>query len=479
MRQHWNLLWWLAATVVVGCPVLSTSAAPSKGPETHRLVVDPAAEPRPALRHALFPEVVDQLSGNAALAYQEALQLHLQNKEWNQDMAQCSEWLDDPLAELAVGKVTELVSRYQSAQKHLRRATRYEQCDWQIPIREEGFNALMPHLAGVRNMSRLLATGIRLHIAQGRHDRAIEDIRTGLTMARHVGRGVSLIEGLVGAAIAGQMLDRVEELIQQPKAPNLYWALTDLPPAFLDVWHATRWERCSIYTMVPSFRKTDERGVTTADLQRMIAEFTSLGESIRGAEPPPLAEQDRLALMTTLGALAVYPRARQYLAEQGRSPADLDRLPVAEVLIRYIRDQYEFQRDNVFKWFALPYAQAAQGLARARTEFVEAVRRDPVGNFLGNMLLPALGHASRRFGELDRKFALLRCIEAIRMQAAAGPRVLPATLEEVNEAPCPHDPMTGQPFPYRLENDTALIEIAPLPGQRPARGLSYQITLRK
>ena len=126
--------------------------------------------------------------------------------------------------------------------------------------------------------------------------------------------------------------------------------------------------------MVPSFRKMDEQGVTAAELRRMVAEVGALGG---GPSGELLSDQDRLTLITTVGALAVYPRARHYLAEQGRSSAEVDRMSVAEVLVRYIRGQYEFQRDNLFKWFALPYAQAAEGLARADTEFQQAIRTDP------------------------------------------------------------------------------------------------------
>lgn len=38
--------------------------------------------------------------------------------------------------------------------------------------------------------------------------------------------------------------------------------------------------------------------------------------------------------------------------------------------------------------------------------------------------------------------------------------------------------MTGQPFRYRLEGDTAFLETAPLPDPKQAKDFSYQITLR-
>jgi hypothetical protein len=82
--------------------------------------------------------------------------------------------------------------------------------------------------------------------------------------------------------------------------------------------------------------------------------------------------------------------------------------------------------------------------------------------------VPALPLFDARFAEhlfadcarLDRRVAALRCVEAIRLYAAAHGGRLPPTLAAVKEVPVPEDPLTGKPFAYRLENDTATLEAA-------------------
>ena len=73
-----------------------------------------------------------------------------------------------------------------------------------------------------------------MEIAEGKYDEAVRTLQNGYALARDVGRGPTLIHGLVGTAIAEIMTDRIRELIQQPHGPNLYWALSTLPRPLVD-----------------------------------------------------------------------------------------------------------------------------------------------------------------------------------------------------------------------------------------------------
>jgi hypothetical protein len=211
-----------------------------------------------------------------------------------------------------------------------------------------------------------------------------------------------------------------------------------------------------------------------ADLQALAREMASLNEGL----PGELSKPDFAMLAITAGGLGVYPRAKPYLAERGVASDELEAMPMAEVLIRFVRDSYEVQRDNLFKWFSLPYTQAHAGLARAESEMLEAVERDPIGNFLARLTLPALSRASLRFAELDRRFALLRSLEAVRMHATAERR-LPESLADIVKVPVPNDPITARPFPYRLRGNVGLFELEPVPGGKPPAGTVYELELRQ
>ena len=153
-------------------------------------------------------------------------------------------------------------------------------------------------------------------------------------------------------------------------------------------------------------------------------------------------------------------------------------MSVAEALATYIGETYAVQRDELFKWFALPYHEAREGLARAEAGLQESRKQDPVGSILPGMLLPALTKAASRYAALERRVALLRCVEAIRLYAASHDRRLPASLGDIPDAPIPQDPMTGGAFVYRLEGKTARLEGGPLPDPDSRTSKGYELTIR-
>ena len=62
------------------------------------------------------------------------------------------------------------------------------------------------------------------------------------------------------------------------------------------------------------------------------------------------------------------------------------------------------------------------------------------------------------FARMDRALAAMRCIEALRLYAAAHDGELPATLDDIKEVPIPLNPVTGKPFGYHLEGKTAVLD---------------------
>jgi hypothetical protein len=464
---------WLGANLIGPISSMATAASPS--PAHIPLTVDAADVPRPALRYSLFHDVFDQVPGNAAVAYARATRLMIQNPEWNEHANQIAQWLSLPPDQFPVQEATALLAQHRVALDQVMKATLHEYCDWEIPIRREGSAALLPHLSELRSAARLLALDIRLSIREGRLDDAIERLRAGLTMARHVGNDTLLISGLVGAAITHQMIETIEEFIQQPGAPNLYWALTDLPPASLNIWRATLWERSFLYVHLPVLREIGQRPITAADLQKALVQFHNLGGSTPSFDQ---SADDKAAISIAALGWVTYPVARRGLARQGMTEEQLDNLGAAEILVRFVGDGYRRQRDDLFKWFAVPYPQARVGLAQAHADFEQAVVSDPIENMLARMLLPAIGRAADRFAEVDRQFAVLRCIEALRFHAAQHDQQLPASLDAIESLPIPPDPMTGLPFQYRLEGPTAILQGPPVPGEPVRKPTIYEITIR-
>ena len=474
MKQLTSLLA-LLLSLAYPQPAMPTLAAAEAKPVRVAMTVDPADTPNPALRYALFYDVLDQIPGNAALAYSRAIRMIIQNDKWKDDSERCQKWLGQPLDQLPEADVVAMLNQHANALAELMKATRHERCDWEIPIRTEGVGALLPHLSELRSAARLLTLDIRRCLRQGRFEDAVTRLRAGLTLARHTQGGSLLIEGLVGIAIAQQMLGTVEDFMQQPNAPNLYWALTDLPPSFLTFWGSTVWERSFVYVHLPMLREVGQRPITASDLRTAATALRTMGGPVPTTDPA--AEETTALGVAGLGWM-VYPRARQALAGQGMTEAQLDALPAPEIIVRYMGGAYTRQRDDFFRWAALPYPQARKGLAAAEADLPKQIERDPIENIIAKMALPALARAVDRFAELDRAFAALRCLEAIRGHAARHNRQWPASLDAIQEMPVPVDPMTGSPFLYRVEGTKAILEAPPLPPGAARKSKIYELTLR-
>ncbi len=78
---------------------------------------------------------------------------------------------------------------------------------------------------------------------------------------------------------------------------------------------------------------------------------------------------------------------------------------------------------------------------------------------------------------LERQLNALQAIEAIRMHAAQTGK-LPATLEEITIVPVPLNPVTEKPFVYRLDGETAILEL-PFSDKMNDYSSRFEITLAK
>ena len=76
-----------------------------------------------------------------------------------------------------------------------------------------------------------------------RFDKAAYSLQTGMQLGKDIGSSPLLITGLVGLAVAGTQSGQIDEWLQTPGSPNLYWSLTDLPRPFIDMHKPLQGER--------------------------------------------------------------------------------------------------------------------------------------------------------------------------------------------------------------------------------------------
>ena len=208
-----------------------------------RLAIDPAAEPRPALKYTFLTPQSARKPGNAAPFYYRAILAYAIYRPAID--RQFDEWARTPLDELPRDEMRRLVNGF-GGYDDLREAARRERCDWDYQLQNvDGLKSLEFHLTEVqdsRGLARFLAAKARLEIAEGRYADAVETMGVGYQFARDLSTAPIIICRLVGIAIGGVLDDQAHAFFAAPKSPNLYWAFTELPRPFIDMRPAVEFE---------------------------------------------------------------------------------------------------------------------------------------------------------------------------------------------------------------------------------------------
>ncbi len=221
----------IAATLAV-LPAAQTGRSATPEDDSVRVVglaITPAQLNSAAGPSLLF-EPEELTDGDGAELYAEAARALPQAMNGEQ----IRNWLAAPLSELPQAQVQALLQQARASLELTGRGARCRKCDW--PPFQPG--TMPANLSGYRDLARLLALRARLEVTQKRYENAIETIRTGLAMARHIGEGPTVVQGTVGVAIAAMVLRCVEDLAQGPGSRNLNAALRALPQPLIDAEQA-------------------------------------------------------------------------------------------------------------------------------------------------------------------------------------------------------------------------------------------------
>jgi hypothetical protein len=326
-------------------------------------------------------------------------------------------------------------------------------------------------------MARLLQLKARVEIAEHAYDQAIDTIETGIAMGRHVSSAPFIINGVTAAGICLGMLDRVEELISQPDAPNLYWALTALPRPLVSLRHALESEQRLGENMVSELSRIDEphsRAEWSVLLEKLYAELRDLAKNLTG--DPQLNAKLSALLELDLAAFRKENLAasRDYLAKN--RPIDARRLKVMsdeEVVARGLAAQYRDLRDDFFRLSYLPWREA-KPRAKEAEQRLKAITKGPLAVLAE--LQPNLPGCLDAEARCDRRVATLRVMEAIRLYMASHGGQLPDALDSITEVPVPDDPATGKTLEYKVDAGTAVLSLPASDIKMPVT--SYRLTPR-
>jgi hypothetical protein len=463
---------------------------------TVKITLYPAAAPRPALKYQLLPPFLERRPGNAAvwwnrlLAERQQYYAEFDNKFLMN--GKYEKWMDIPIGdprekEYRQKELAEVIPllNTESIFRDMERAASYESCDWQLPVREGDFySILLPEVQNTREYARILCAKAHLEIAEGKFDEAVRTLQVGYALGRHVGNpGICLVQNLVGATIAGIMSHQVEAFIQQPGAPNLYWALATLPRPLIDFRQAFEAESVAVYLSFPELCDIDKKKYPPDQwrqiLEKLVDMIIKYSYEYRGMQSSRNKKTTKFYIMADI--VSRYHAAKRFLIEQGRSAEEVEAMPVAQVVVLHTMIIYDEFSQEQAKWMMVPYAQGRKGMRQSENQLADLHRSGREIIPLASMLLPAVCAAKAAEARTDRSIAALQVLEALRIYAASHDGRLPEKLTDITEVPIPPDPTRDEPFGYRREGDKAFLESPdPYSGGYSGYGaIRYQIEMKQ
>jgi len=197
-----------------------------------KLTIYPAKTGEAEQKYQLIVKAEDQIDGDAVPLYEKAGKLIPKN--FNEE--QIRGWVKLPIEQFPQQQAEETLQKYLEPLKLVVRATRCRECNW--PEWKPGDQ--VENLTEYRKLAYIIELWARLEISRGGYEGATIAIRTGFGMARHLGQGPTVIQGLVGSAIGGIMCRELEQYVQGKDSPNLYRAMADMSRPFVDIEKAIK-----------------------------------------------------------------------------------------------------------------------------------------------------------------------------------------------------------------------------------------------
>lgn len=467
----------VVAALFVAAPAHAQDAEPKAA--EYVLSLRPVGPPLPSFKHELVP-ARGLVKNNAALLWHRALHLMADARPAGKEFSDAQQKLETavgkPLVDFPREEARTFLKTFGNTFKEMEAAAKCDHCDWGTAdrIAVEGIGFMLPDAQKMRELAFLLNVRTRLNAADGKVELALRDVQTGFALARHAVQGPTLISFLIGNAIAAQSVRELEQVMQVPGCPNLYWSLTALPRPLIDLSKGMEGELRSMEATIP-LPKDVEKGPMTpeealAALDRLWAGLQKLAEE----EGKAGVAEGRLGLAFYI--TLTHPSARKALLAAGKTEAELDAMPPAQVVMLDALVRFRNLRDEHFVWFSAPYTEAMQGMKASEAKIKE-LRRSPPLDYLQTMLLlllPAVDKVYAGQVRTERRVASLRAVEAVRLHMAKSDGKPPAALADVSVVPVPVDPATGRPFEFIAEGNKFTLSVPPPPGEKPNPSNSWK-----
>ena len=460
--------------------------APKDGMVTVKLSLQPTAAPAPLSKMSLYPEYGDLTPGNRVQGLMKTFmeQDHFFRRVNSEDWQKL---LDLSLAELpekihekegiahgiAYGDKSTLMMGY------LDKGARYSTIDWNewFDLRKDGFRLLLPEVQKMRTLASVARLRMRGEIKSAEYAKAATSVKTLFGMGQALEQHPTLIGDLVGIAIDHFAVNGLEEMIQQPGCPNLYWALTDIPQPLISLRKGIGGERLFADAQFDRFLKPD-RALTDKEMTELFGEFDEmlgLEDHREGEVLPKVFRRSRVRYATLAVDTTRMKAARERLVAEGRSQDGIKSMTDLQIAILDDYHRYEILRDESFMAMNLNYPEAKASLDKS-DERLKAAKAG--GDIVGPILLPAVWRVKLAQTRLDQRIAYLRVIEALRLFAHEHKGQLPEKMGDAG-VPIPLDPVTGKVFDYSRKDGQATLSGGNANPSQANTNRVYELTIRK
>jgi hypothetical protein len=459
---------------LISCAVLAVFGVPCQAEDSTaaretfiRLSVLPAPSPKPALRYQLLPELREMNPGNPIQNYFKCFMEQHKFFFDKEAFQRREKLLTVPLKDLPARELAEYGG---FALRQADWAARLDKPDWEIllKLKTDGVALLLPDVQQMSALVNAIQVRLRSEVGLRRFDDAIRTTKTMFAISRHMSEHPTLVGNLVGIATANQAIGALEEMLEQPGCPNLYWALTNLPVPLVPLDKGMGGERALVLS---EFRDLDDSAPMSADkIGMFIAHMDRLLGS--GNPPQPGTSQVRAWLDARANDDKLVRAARQRLIEVGIPEERVLLFPIDQVILLDEKREYDVRIDDIMKIVNIPVWQAETLAKQNRSSSSPAL--------FAHALVPGVDAVRPTQARLDQRIALLRHVEALRLYAAEHSGSLPAKLSECS-VPLPDDPFTGKPFRYQCDGTTAHLRGSPPAAEQnnPKYNVHYELTLQK
>jgi len=398
------------------------------------------------------------------------------------------DYLDTPIDQFPKQYAQRLLEGYANTLAYADAAARRREAVWDLHINAPLRGYLFTYLNDLRHVINLLSFRIMYQESQRDWNAAHYSMQTQFSIGQQLASKPDLGRAMVASAcLEIALYHGVSEWITREGSANLYWPLTDLPRPFVnmralaqnDPIEQRRWDPQLDLAMRGQLAP-QQWPALLHDMVGHIHEYNRLPQKTDAAE----IDRRLKGLMDAAG-----PRAKPWLLSHGVAREQVEAMSAEQAVGTYWCQEYKAASDELWKAWTLPYWQADEQMMQSwramRADQPPLTQNPLVDAYLVNedgygkrREVPQVLYIRYQLARSDQYLALMRTIEALRDYAAAHDGHPPQNLHQVT-LPLPVNPLTGKPFEYRGQGQSATLE-APSPAWRgPRSGWRYELTFTK